>query len=110
MGIRFTGLRDLERKLKQNAVLDDVKRVVAHNGAQLQEKAQRNAPVDTGTLKRSIVLSTEDHGLTAEVEPIAEYAPYVEYGTRFMNAQPFVGPAFQEQKVKFKKDLKKLME
>lgn len=110
MGIKLTGVQELQKKLKQNAALDDVKRVVSHNGAQLQAKSQRNAPVDTGTLKRSIGLGIRDSGMTAEVEPTAEYAPYVEYGTRFMNAQPFVGPAFHDQKEKFKDDLKKLVE
>ena len=48
--------------------------------------------------------------MSAEVEPTAEYAPYVELGTRFMEAQPYLGPAFNEQKEKFKKDMKKLVE
>ena len=47
----------------------------------MQEKAQRNAPVDTGHLKRSIGLETTDAGMAAEVEPTADYAPYVELGT-----------------------------
>ena len=110
MGIKLTGVRELQKKLKQNATLDDVKQVVKHNGSELQTKAQRNAPVDTGNLKRSIGLGIRDSGMTAEVEPAAEYAPYVEFGTRFMNAQPFVGPAFHEQEEKFRKDLKKLVE
>ena len=35
--------------------------------------------------------------------------PYLEYGTRFMDAQPFVRPAFDEQKEKFKDDMQKLV-
>ena len=48
--------------------------------------------------------------MTAEVEPTADYAPYVEYGTRFMEAQPYLKPAFDDQKEKFKRDMKKLVE
>ena len=99
MGVKLTGVKELQGKLKKNATLDDVKRIVKYNGAQLQTNAQRKAPVDM-----------KDKGMTAEVEPTAEYAPYVEYGTRFMNAQSFVGPAFYDQEEKFKKDLKRLME
>ncbi len=110
MGVKLTGVKELQGKLKKNATLDDVKRIVKYNGAQLQTNAQRKAPVDTGNLKRSIGISMKDKGMTAEVEPTAEYAPYVEYGTRFMNAQSFVGPAFYDQEEKFKKDLKRLME
>ena len=76
----------------------------------MQAKAQQKAPVDTGYLKRSIGLEFTDGGMSAEVEPTADYAPYVELGTRFMEAQPYLGPAFNEQKEKFKKDMKKLVE
>lgn len=109
-GVKIVGMEKLQRKLKQNVRMDDVKRVVRHNGAEMQTKAQQNAPADTGTLKRSIGIEITDGGMTAEVEPTADYAPYVELGTRFMEAQPYLGPAFNEQKEKFKKDMKKLVE
>lgn len=108
--VKVVGVGKLHAKLKKNVRLDDVKRVVRHNGAEMQAKAQRNAPVDTGTLKRSIGLEITDGGMTAEVRPTAEYSPYVEFGTRFMEAQPYLKPAFEEQKGKFKKDLQKLTE
>ena len=108
--IKIVGMEKLQRKLKKNVRMDDVKRVVRHNGAEMQAKAQQNAPVDTGMLKRSIGLGITDGGMSAEVEPTAEYAPYVELGTRFMDPQPYLKPAFNEQKEKFKKDLKKLVE
>lgn len=79
------------------------------NGAELQQKAQRNAPVDTGNLRRSINLSIKDGGMTAEITAMAEYSGYVEYGTRFMNAQPFIAPAFNEQKDIFINDLKRAL-
>ena len=119
--IKIVGMEKLQKKLKQNVRMDDVKRVVRHNGAEMQTKAQQNAPVGTpestgipgyvgGTLKRSIGLEITGGGMTAEVEPTADYAPYVELGTRFMEAQPYLKPAFDEQKEKFKKDMKKLVE
>ena len=109
-GIKVVGIEKFQKKLKKNVQMEDVKRVVRHNGAEMQEKAQRNAPVDTGTLKRSIGLEITDSGMAAEVEPTAEYAPYVELGTRFMEAQPYLKPAFDDQKEKFRKDMKKLVE
>lgn len=108
--IKIVGLEKLQKKLKQNVQMEDVKKVVRHNGAEMQAKAQQKAPVDTGYLKRSIGLEFTDGGMSAEVEPTADYAPYVELGTRFMEAQPYLGPAFNEQKEKFKKDMKKLVE
>lgn len=109
-GVKIIGIEKIQKKLRQNVQMADVKKVVRHNGAEMQAKAQQNAPVDTGTLKRSIGIEVTDGGMTAEVEPTADYAPYVELGTRFMEAQPYLGPAFNEQKEKFKKDMKKLVE
>lgn len=109
-GVKVVGIEKLQAKLKKNIQMDDVKRVVRHNGAEMQTKAQQNAPVDTGTLKRSIGLEITDSGMSAEIEPTAEYAPYVELGTRFMEAQPYLKPAFDDQKEKFKRDMKKLVE
>ena len=43
------------------------------------------------------------------VEPTAEYAPYVEFGTRFMNAQPYLKPAFKKQSKQFRKDMNELV-
>lgn len=108
--IKIVGLEKLQKKLKQNVQMDDVKRVVRHNGAEMQEKAQQNAPVDTGYLKRSIGLEITDGGMTAELEPKADYAPYPEFGTRFMEAQPYLAPAFRDQAGQFRKDMKKLVE
>ena len=109
-GVKIIGIEKIQKKLRQNVQMADVKKVVRHNGAEMQAKAQQNAPVDTGTLKRCIGIEITDGGMTAEVEPTADYAPYVELGTRFMEAQPYLGPAFNEQKEKFKKDMKKLVE
>ena len=108
--IKIVGMEKLQKKLKKNVDMADVKRVVRHNGAEMQTKAQQNAPVDTGTLKRSIGLEITDNGMSAEVEPTAEYAPYVELGTRFMEAQPYLKPAFEEQSKEFRKDMQKLVE
>ena len=112
-GITVKGLDKLQKKLKANCTMNDVRRVVKQNGGELQTKMQDKAEFvkgyQTGTTKRSIELSLENGGMTAKVEPTTEYAPYLEYGTRFMEAQPFVKPALEEQKVIFKQDMKKLM-
>ena len=63
----------------------------------------------SGNLKERIELDITDGGMVAEVEPKAEYSAYVELGTRFMEAQPYLKPAFNEQKEKFKKDMDKLV-
>lgn len=111
--IRIEGLEELQKKLKKNANMDDVKKVVRHNGSQLQQKIQEKADFkkgyQTGTTKRSVGLEITDGGLTAEAGATTEYAEYLEFGTRFMEAQPFVKPAMEEQAKKFESDLQKLV-
>ena len=111
--IKVEGLEKLEKALKDNVTLDDVKRIVKNNGSQLQRKMQNNADFkkgyQTGTTKRSIGLEMQDGGFTAEVGPETEYSPYLEYGTRYMDAQPFIKPAHEEQKQKFKQDMQRLV-
>lgn len=107
--IQINGLKALQKKLRKNVAMMEVKAVVKSNTADMDRKAQRKVPVDTGFLKRSITLTLASGGLTGIVEPYAEYAAYVEYGTRFMSAQPYMRPAYNAQKVKFLADLNKLM-
>ena len=111
--IRVEGLDKLQKALKEKVTLDDVKNVVRNNGAELQQKMKKNADFTkgyaTGTTKRSIGLEMTDGGFAAEVGPETEHSPYLEYGTRFMDAQPFVRPAFNEQKEKFNRDMQKLV-
>lgn len=111
--IKWEGLNKLQKKLKENVTMNDVKRVVRQNGADLQHKIQEKAEFtkgyQTGQTKRSVTLDIKDGGFTAEAGPTTEYAPYVEYGTRFMEAQPFVRPALEEQASKFKRDMQKLV-
>ena len=111
--IHIEGLKELEKKLKDSVTMDDVKRVVRQNGSELQRKMQSKADFtqgyQTGTTKRSIGLEIQDAGMTAESGPETEYSPYLEYGTRFMAAQPFVRPALEEQATQFQKDMQKLV-
>ena len=46
--IKIEGLDKLEKQLKKNATLNDVKTVVRKNGADLQRKIQRNADFKKG--------------------------------------------------------------
>ena len=112
--VKVVGLEKHQKKLKKNVRMEDVKRVIRHNGSQLQTGIQSNADFSkgyqTGATKRSVGLDIKDNGLTAESGPTTEYAEYLEYGTRFMEAQPFVKPAFDKQVEKFKRDMKKLTE
>jgi len=107
--IKLEGVNELVIKLKKNMNLDPVKTVVKMRGANLQQKAMRKAPYDTHTLERSIKLDIIDQGLTALITANTDYAGYQEHGTRYMEAQPYMKPAFNEEAPKFKSDIDKLM-
>lgn len=105
----FKGINELKVKLKKNADLELVKKAVMLNTSEMQRNAMRKAPYDTGHLMRSIGLALGDRGFTGHVRANADYAGYLEWGTRYMYAKPYMRPAYNEQKKKFKNDLKRLM-
>lgn len=112
MGLKIHGIKKLKIDLKDNAQMRQVKEIVKKHGASLQQemvkKAVFKAGYSVGETRRSINLLNEKGGLMARVKPTTKYSPYVEYGTRFMDKQPFVKPAFQQVKKEFINDLKKL--
>lgn len=113
--IKFEGLLKLDKKLRKSINMDAVKGVVQKNGDQMNERMKKNAETSfkkgysTGDTAGSINTELSDGGMIATVEPTMEYDPYVEFGTRFMEAEPFVGPAWEEQKEQFKKDMDRLV-
>jgi len=107
--VKLEGFEEFQARLKKNVKLEDVKVVVQYHGSEMQTTAKEVCPVDTGDLKGSISLELTNNGFSAEVEPHQDYAAYVEYGTRYMSAQPYMRPAFIQQSARFKDDLKKLM-
>ena len=53
--IKFEGIAKLNKGLKKRMDMSAVKTVVKKNGSDMQKKAQRNAPVDTGNLRTTSV-------------------------------------------------------
>ena len=71
-------------------------------GEKAVELAQNLTPVDTGNLRASLTHQPEGEdaelvGTSQGSAPIKppSYAPYVEFGTRRMRAQPFLRPAIE---------------
>ena len=63
----------------------------------VEAEAKKLCPVDTGKLRASITPVIESWA-SGYVGTNTHYAPHVEYGTRTMDAQPFLEPAFLEGK------------
>lgn len=69
--------------------------------------AKAYAPVDTGYLRSSIRAVSVSAGKEADVVVSAPYAAFVEYGTRYMPAQPFLYPAVMDHKGTFELEMMK---
>lgn len=74
----------------------DVHDLLDRLGAQIAADAQAAAPVLTGHLRDS--LEHEVQGETLRVGTNVDYAVYVEEGTRYMDAEPFLRPALYKQR------------
>jgi HK97 gp10 family phage protein len=60
--------------------------------------AKLNAAVNTGYMRGSIYHEVIRQGSAVRIGAAAEYAPFVEFGTRKMIAQPFLFPAVIDNK------------
>lgn len=117
MGVKIVGDTKLLYHLKYVKQVEKsaVKTIVSTNGHELNQGMQKEMDsayskgYTTGETKRSVTETPGDGGMSVEVGPETEYVPYVEYGTRFMDAEPAVRPAFEAQKPKFKSDMEKLV-
>lgn len=72
-------------------------------GLLVQDSGRLLSAVDTGRLRQSIdhIIDTKNHKVT--VGTGLDYSAYIEYGTKYMNAQPFLTPAFLNNIVQIRK-------
>ena len=124
--ISITGATELMDRLKVIGQMDEAKRIVKMNTAEMQQNMVRSATFNghfeweakkglvfvkpTGTTKRSIALEISNGGLTGKVAPGTNYSPFLIYGTRFMAAQDFFRPNYHKQAIQFKQDMQRLVE
>lgn len=111
VSVSMVGTHALADGLNKRANMQAIKTVVRFHTAQLFSLMQSHAVFtrgySTGETRRTIRMKLSD--FEGVVAPTTAYSPYVEYGTRFMAAQPFVRPAHQSQSDKFIKDLKRIV-
>jgi len=110
--VKVEGADALIRKFKRfgvegSQVVADVTKV---NALEIEAKAKRNSPVGfTGKLQQSVKAEPfAKH--TWAISAYEMYASFIEFGTRFMSAQPFLYPAFKGQFKIYTKDLEKALD
>lgn len=92
--LSFKGLGDLQDAIVLASDLKPVKELTQTHLARMARFSNQLAPHKTGFLKRSLTTSIADEGLTGILDYYAEYAPYQEYGTRYIPGKFFLKRAF----------------
>ena len=116
MNVKFNGLDDFERVLKDNVTMDDVKRIIKVNGDRLNRYMKEQTThayvkgYSTGDTAGSINTEVRDGGLTVAVGATMNYDPYTEYGTRYMSAETILDPSLERVRPQFLGDLEKITE
>ena len=85
MGIQLIGVEALLKKLDKKTITEPLGEGIKKITLWLQRLVQVSTPVDTGRLRASI--ASEVQPLCGKVGTIVEYAPFVEHGTRYMEAR-----------------------
>lgn len=92
--IELHGLMDDLRSIADDETAQKMMaEIIQRKAYEVQQLMVTYAPVRTGELRRSIEVRISEGGQYAEVEPMAPYAGFVEYGTgvysEFGNGQPY---------------------
>lgn len=118
--IQISGAEAIRRAFRNMGpkIRSAVNREVVRSALNIQGAAKRNAPVDTGRLRNSIaaadseaLLSENGEGrLSADTTEAVigtrvSYAPFVEFGTRHQEAQPFLVSAWEAERDAFARRL-----
>jgi HK97 gp10 family phage protein len=90
------GIEEFQQTMQQfdSGMQRHVHRLLASWAADVKALARQLVPVRTGYLRSSIYAKIKEW--VAEIGAEATYALFVELGTRYMQAQPYLYPAIQE--------------
>ena len=87
----------------------NVQDVIGNTAIAVRDEARSRAPISTGKLKKDIRVKTAQDKLSAEVTYMGKkrafYGKFIEFGTRFMPARPFLGPAWEKLRPRFFTDI-----
>ncbi|MCW3994599.1 MAG: HK97 gp10 family phage protein [Candidatus Bathyarchaeota archaeon] len=97
INLEVSGLDEFSRTLTKfdDAMEKNVKNQLYEWAKDIKADAQNLVPVQTGYLQSTIYAKSQDWQIQVGAE--ATYATYVEFGTRYMRAKPYLTPAIEAQ-------------
>lgn len=84
--------------------------VVVATTLEVEGEAKNDVAVLTGNLRRSLHSAFSEDLTHGAMGTDVEYAPYVEYGTSRMAAQPYVTPAVERARAPFLEAVRKVFD
>ena len=108
--VRMVGLNQYIKAVQKKPaqVEQAVDREIKLSSLRIEKKSKQQSPFDTGWLSNNIYANVV-RSMVAEVVSPVEYSIFIELGTRFMMAQPFLFPALKADWHLLQKRLNKLM-
>lgn len=108
--VRLKGMKQYIRKVQRKApqLEKAIDQEIKLSSLRVEKSSKKLAPWDTGWMSNNIYASVVGL-MKAEVISPVEYSIFVELGTRFMFAQPFLYPALKSDWVILQKRLTKLV-
>jgi len=97
---------DIEKLSHFNNQFDDkIKTVVQIAARNIEKDAKQRMTdwpaVDTGATRNSIFVDPGTPSFSQKIGPTTEYAPFIEFGTRYMSARPYMIPALEKEAPRF---------
>lgn len=111
--VKLEGIEDLIRKVRSYQVItkEAIRIALVRGGLQIELAAKEMCPVDTGRLRGSITTDKRYiQKFLVMVGTKVDYGPYVEFGTKKMDARPYLFPAFFMFEGEIVKDIKKILD
>lgn len=109
-GCKIKGLKEFLREVskKPPTVEEAIDKEIKLSALRVERRSKKIAPWDTGWLSNNIYANSVGF-MQAEVISPVEYSIFVEYGTRYMFAQPFLFPSVYADWPLLQKRLTKLV-
>lgn len=108
---KIKGVDKLISKIQQmdESVQKEAKLLVFDAATDIEVEALAKVPMRTKTLRNSINKLPVNNAFGAIVSANTDYAVFVEFGTKYQRAQPYLTPAFLRVSKEFVSDLKALL-